>query len=358
MKKLFFLGLLIINTPGFCQKDKLYATVFDEDNNPIARGLFKSAADSGVIILVDDMEIFVNATEITILKIEKNPSTSEFLKLGTTAATEVASYLINKPKKQQDTFSTDSIPLETPVIATETKDELFQRINKLVENLINGKNDLATMNINNSAEKFLSKLRLLQEYSMDKEIVAWNDYSQNQQPTNEINNPQQDSLIQDTVPTDQTTQTEQNGQTDQATQTASSSTPVMTTVVVPVHSKTFTLSKGLLFVNPKPAAVTTISSKPVKDIKQASSNKNVITGPTVVKHDAPIPAKDNKEVTANKTLIKTTTAKPAATASTKINNQISINKNLIIVPASKTNEKKQTTVKIQKSSISTIQVKK
>lgn len=49
MKKLLLLGLLIINIAGLCQKNKIYATVFDEDNNPIARGIFKSTADSGLL---------------------------------------------------------------------------------------------------------------------------------------------------------------------------------------------------------------------------------------------------------------------------------------------------------------------
>ena len=176
MKKLILSSLLLISLSGFCQKAKIYATVFDSDNNPVARGAFKSAADSGVIILVDGMEIFVTAAEITVLKIEKNPSSNEFLKLGASTATEVVHYLINKPKSEPQANVSDSTAPTENIISTETKDVLFEKLGKLLQDLLNGKNDLAMVNINNSPEKFASKLRLLQEYSIDKEIVAWADY--------------------------------------------------------------------------------------------------------------------------------------------------------------------------------------
>ena len=262
MKKLLLFGLLIINIAGLCQKNKIYATVFDEDKNPIARGIFKSAADSGVIILVDDMEIFVNATEIAVLKIEKNSSKAEFIKLGAATATDMVSYLINRPKKESESEETDSIGTEANPISTETKDALFLRINNLIENLLNGKNDLATMNINNSSEKFLTKLRLLQEYSMEKEIVVWNDYSQTQQPANEMENPGQEQEIQNETAADQTIQT------DQATQTASSATPKNQSNKVFAENKTFKLDKGFVLINSKSAA-----SKQIKGNNQASTNK-------------------------------------------------------------------------------------
>lgn len=264
MKTFLTLAFLVVSFASFCQKNKLYKTVFDDDNNLIARGIFKSAADSGVIILVDDLEIFVNATEITILKIEKNPSTSEFLKLGATAAMEAGSYLINNPKKNQEASSTHSNPPDTSIISTETKDALFKRINKLIDDLISGKNDLATININNSAEKFLSKLRILQEYSMEKEVVAWNDYSQNQQTISEIENPEQD--LGETL-------------SDQNIQTESSSNPVKPSISVPVKSKNITLGRGFYLVKPNPVKVPTSGIKSINNNDQAPSLKK---GKTVV----------------------------------------------------------------------------
>jgi hypothetical protein len=333
MKKIFLAIIMIcVCIASIAQKNKIYATVFDEDNNPIARGIFKIAADSGVIILVDDMEIFVNATEITVLKIEKNSSKAEFLKLGATTATDMASYLINKPKKESESEETDSIGAETNPISTETKDALFLRINNLMENLLIGKNDLATMNINNSPEKFLTKLRLLQEYSMGKEIVVWNDYSQSQQPVNEIQNPDQDSVIQNE------TAVYQAIQTDETIQTESSSSPVNPQVAFPVKSKTVTLGKGFLYVKPTHAAIKPVAVIPVKDNEQIPVNKNVAIEPAKVKPATTISPKDNKQASVNKNI---TTVKPTSSTSQKTNAPISTNKNVIIIPISKTSQQNQ-----------------
>jgi len=185
MKKFLLAACLLISISGFTQ-NKYYATVFDEDNNPVARGLFKCAADSGLIIVVDGMEIFINASEITTLKIEKNPSRSEFLKLGTDVATEMATYLINKPKRsieeQTDSLITDSAAdQQSAAFNTETKTALLQRLNQLLQDLLSGRNDVARFSINNSPEKFLTKLHLLQQYSIDNETVHWSDIASSEE---------------------------------------------------------------------------------------------------------------------------------------------------------------------------------
>jgi hypothetical protein len=207
---LFILYALFVCSPCYAQK-KFYATVFDEDNNPVARGFFKSAANSGIIILVAGMEVFINSSEISTLKIEKNPSTAQFLKLGVTAGSEVASYLINKPKKDKivddEVVKIDSIyntidsiahggntqvaehsSTENIGLLMETKDVLFQSLQELFQNLLIGTNDLATFSINQSREKFSTKLRLLQQYSIDKEIIVWSEVASSEvsQPNVEV----------------------------------------------------------------------------------------------------------------------------------------------------------------------------
>jgi len=331
MKKIFLAIMLsCVSFFSFAQKARVYATVFDEDNNPVARGIFKSAADSGIIIVVDDMEIFVNATEITVLKIEKDPSTSEFLKLGTAAATDVVSYLVNKPKKEKDTVPADSIISTAGKISTETKDALLQRINSLVENLMSGKNNLATMNINNSTEKFLSKLRLLQEYSMDKEIVAWNEYAQNQQPANAINEPQQEQMQQDTATAGQTLSTDQP---------ILSSAPVKPPVAVPAAPKTVTLGKGFLFVKPTQPVIPVIAI-PAKEIKSPIENKNVVVEPASPKQ-ATMVAPKVKPAIVNTNNINTAPAKPIATVPAKPVTPVPAAKSPTIIPAVKTPQQSQ-----------------
>ena len=232
----------------FGQKKEIYATVFDEDKNPIARGLFKSAADSGIIILVDDLEVFVAATEITVLKIEKNSSKAEFLKLGAAVATDAAAgYLINKTPEENDTLGTDSSSDNTVVLLTETKEILFGRIQKLLVNLQSGVNDLATVSINNSQEKFLTKLRLLQQYSMDKEIVSMNDFVQNEQSQNEIISEQTNEEV---------TATEEKSQDSQSQPVSNPTKPIPVT-----KPTTVTLNKGFYIV--KPATTSTKSNTPV-----------------------------------------------------------------------------------------------
>jgi hypothetical protein len=281
----------LLFTATFGQKNKIYATVFDEDKNPIARGLFMSAADSGIIILVDDLEVFVAATEITVLKIEKNSSKAEFLKLGAAVASDAAAgYLINKPQEESPNMSTDSSSDNSVELLTETKEILFGRIQKLLDNLQSGVNDLATVSINNSQDKFLTKLRLLQQYSIDKEIISMSDFVQNQQSQNEII-PEQTN--EEKVVTEEKKDDKQN-------QTVSN--PVKP---APPKPGTITLNKGFYIVKPpvNTTSNTTVNTgqkpqtipKPKTVIITSPTKAPVETKPVQPKNSTPVLVPVKKE---------------------------------------------------------------
>lgn len=277
---------LLFSTVIFSQKSKIYATVFDEDKNPIARGIFKSAADSGIIILVDDLEVFVAASEITVLKIEKNSSKAEFLKLSTAVATDaVSGYLINKIKEEDSDPGLESAGDNTGVLSTETKEILFRRIQKLLDNLQSGVNDLATVSINNSQDKFLTKLRLLQQYSMDKEIVSMNDFVQNEQSQNEIISEQTNEEV---------TATEEKSQNTESQPASNPTKPIPVT-----KSTTVTLNKGFYIVKPNTEAPTgqkqQTTPKPKTIIITSPAKTPTKTKPVQPKTNTPVsgPVKKN-----------------------------------------------------------------
>jgi hypothetical protein len=160
--------LILFTQPVFSQKTKrFYATILDEANQPVGRGFLKSAGDSGIAIMIDDTEIFIYASEISTIKIEKNPSKTEFLKLGTSATSASVLYLIGKNGRQNDDSSITDQGDRTIFVTTIT--QLLPRIETLVQELLEGANDIAHFSINKSQHEFSGKLRLIQQYSFEKE---------------------------------------------------------------------------------------------------------------------------------------------------------------------------------------------
>ena len=208
------------------------------------------------------------------------------MKLGTTIATNAAAgYLINKTPEESTKLGTESSSDNTVVLSTETKENLFGSIQKLLDNLQSGVNDLATVSINNSQDKFLTKLRLLQQYSMDKEIVSMNDFVQNEQSQNEIISEQTNEEV---------------SATDEKRQDSQSQPASNPTKPIPVTKPTtVTLNKGFYIV--KPATTSTKPNTPVPiGQKQQTTPKPktiIITSPAKTPTEAkPVQPKTNTPV--------------------------------------------------------------
>ena len=168
--------------------------------------------------------------------------------MGTAVATDaVSGYLINKTKEENSDPGLEGSGDNTGILSTETKENLFGRIQKLLDNLQSGVNDLATLSINNSPDKFLTKLRLLQQYSMDKEIVSMNDFVQNEQSQNEIISEQTNEEV---------TATEEKSQDSLSQPVSNPTKPIPVT-----KPTTVTLNKGFYIV--KPATTSTKPNTPV-----------------------------------------------------------------------------------------------
>lgn len=247
LKHIFFVVATLSLACSHAQSSKAFhSTVFDEDNNPIARGVFKSAVDSGIIIRIDQTDVFINASEIFLLKIEKDPSKTQFLQLGVASATEAVSYWISKPKKDQISDSSEQQSTDEP-LSTATRQQLLTQIQSLLENLLNKQNDLATFSINNSQEKYRSKIRLLQQYTMD-----------NEKNEHQIEN------------SDQTIATTTADQSNSSSSIQGASFPGRT--------KTVQLQPGFHFVNPKPAQTTASKNDQKTSTNFSTSSSTLRTG--------------------------------------------------------------------------------
>jgi hypothetical protein len=158
MKKIFSMGILFSSIICFSQK-QYYATILDADNNPQARGIFLNVLDTGVTIEVDKTPVFVNISNIYTIRIEKNTTKLEFMKLGAAAATQTAAKLLD--------HGSDSIGVRTKEV--DKKKPMLENLQELLNSLLDQDNQVASFRIDGSVEALKNKLTILQQYSAEEE---------------------------------------------------------------------------------------------------------------------------------------------------------------------------------------------
>jgi hypothetical protein len=144
---------------------KYHATILDIDNNIVARGLFQTVNDSSLTVLVENVPVDISYSDINVLKIEKNGSGIEFSKLGSSLATG----LIDGATTTSSSDSTADSTKSKPIISQENKRALLKKADMLLQQLLDGMDDVAAVTISGSLEKFSSKSKLMREYSFDEE---------------------------------------------------------------------------------------------------------------------------------------------------------------------------------------------
>jgi len=163
--KSFIIAICALAALTATAQKKYHATIFDTDNNIVARGVFQTVNDSSLIVLVESLPVEIRYNDINLLKIEKNGSGIEFSKLGSSLATG----LIDGVTTPSSTDSTTDSTRSKPFISQENKEALLKKADMLLQQLLDGMDDVASFTIAGSLEKFGSKLKLMREYSYEEE---------------------------------------------------------------------------------------------------------------------------------------------------------------------------------------------